>query len=156
MVALGSGRDSEESPCRRYAFEFVLAAVVERRARTCDEIDDGWGHEDLAGFRSFADAACEVDGDARELGTASFDFTGVDPDANVEADLAGRVADRGPTTDDGAGPSKVASIPSPVSFSSWPEKRVSCRLTASSRRSRTNARLGHQRWRCGRWSRQRR
>jgi hypothetical protein len=30
-----------------------------------------------------------VDGDTRELGAASFDFTGVDPDANVEADLAG-------------------------------------------------------------------
>jgi hypothetical protein len=30
-----------------------------------------------------------VDGDTRELSAASFDFTGVDPDANVEADLAG-------------------------------------------------------------------
>ncbi|HET6773552.1 MAG TPA: hypothetical protein VFH36_09590 [Acidimicrobiales bacterium] len=77
----------------------MFAAVVERRARTCDEVDDGSGHEDLAGLCGFADATCEVDGDACELGAASFDFTGVDPDPDVEADLAGGVADRGPTTD---------------------------------------------------------
>jgi hypothetical protein len=37
----------------------------------------------------FAHATCEVDGDAAELAAAAFDFTGVYPDPNVEADLAG-------------------------------------------------------------------
>jgi len=41
----------------------------------------------------------EVDGDACEFGGASFDLTGVDPDPNVDADLAGGVADRGAATD---------------------------------------------------------
>jgi hypothetical protein len=98
-TSVGSGGDGEKSPRGGYAFEFVLAAVVELHARTRNEIDDGSGHEDLAGLCGVADATCEVDGDAGELGTASFDFTGVDPDPHVEADLAGGVADRGPTTD---------------------------------------------------------
>jgi hypothetical protein len=76
----------------------VPAAVVEHRARTGHEIDDRSGHQDLAGLCGFADATCAVDGDAGEVPAASFDFTGVDPDPNVEADLAGGVADRGPTT----------------------------------------------------------
>jgi hypothetical protein len=100
---VGSGCDGEESPGGGYAFEFVLAAVVECRARTCDEVDDGSGYEYLAGLCGFADATCEVDGDARQLGATSFDFTGVDPDPYVEADLASGVADRGPTTDRAGG-----------------------------------------------------
>jgi hypothetical protein len=62
--------------------------VVETRIRTCHEID-GPRHEHLTRLCGFAYATCEVDGDTRELGAASIDFTGVDPDANVEADLAG-------------------------------------------------------------------
>jgi hypothetical protein len=106
---VGSGYDGEESPVGGYASEFVLAAVVECRARPCDEVDDGSGHEDLAGLCGFADATCELDGDARQLGATSFDVTGMDPDRDVEADLAGGVADRGPTRIARAGPSKVAS-----------------------------------------------
>ena len=107
-----SGGDSKESPWGGYAFEFVFAAVVEGRARTCHEIDDRSRHEDLAGLRGFADATREVDGDARELGTASFNLTGVDPDPNVEANLAGGVADRGPATD-GAGGAGRSPCPRP-------------------------------------------
>jgi hypothetical protein len=66
----------------------VFAAVVEGRTRTGREIDDRSGHEHLAGLRAITDAKGKVDGDARQLGAASFDFTGVDPDPNVEADLA--------------------------------------------------------------------
>ena len=44
----------------------------------------------------------EVDGDAGEFGAVSFDLTGVDPDPDVDADLAYGVADRGAATD-GAG-----------------------------------------------------
>jgi Acyl-CoA dehydrogenase, C-terminal domain len=68
----------------------------------CDEIDDGPRHEHLTRLCGFTYATCEVDGDACELGATSFYFTGVDPDPDLEADLAGRVADGAPTTD-GAG-----------------------------------------------------
>ena len=81
----------------------MLAAVVECRARTCHEIDDRPRYEHLTWLCGFADATCEVDGDARHLGAASFDFPGVDTDPDVEADLAGGVADRGPTTDRAGG-----------------------------------------------------
>src|SRR4029450_5075718 len=81
---------------------FLPPAIVERRARTGPESDAGPRHEYLTRLRGFADATCEVDGDARELGGASFDFTGVDPDPDIEADLAGGVADRGSAAD-GAG-----------------------------------------------------
>ena len=99
---MASGGDREESPGGGYAFEFVFAAVFERRTRTGHEINNSSGHEDLAGLRGFADATGEVDGDACEFGATSLDFTGVDPDPNLEADLAGGVADRGAATD-GAG-----------------------------------------------------
>ena len=46
-----------------------------------------------------AHPVCEMDGDAGELGAASLDFTGMEPDANIEADLTRRVADRGPAAD---------------------------------------------------------
>ena len=46
-VALGG--DREELPWRGYAFEFVLAAVVESRTRTCHEIDDGPRHQHRPG-----------------------------------------------------------------------------------------------------------
>jgi hypothetical protein len=81
----------------------VLAAVVESRARACHQIDDGPRHEHLTRLCGFAHTACQVDGDARQLGAASFDFTGVDPHSDIEADLAGGVADRGPTTDRAGG-----------------------------------------------------
>jgi hypothetical protein len=132
-----SGGDGEESPWGGYAFEFVFAAVVEGDARSGHEIDNGPRHENLTGRCGLTYAPCEVDGDAGELGAASFDFTGVDPDPNVEADLACGVADRGPAADGAGGASKVASIPSPVSFSWWPENRPRWRRTASSCRSST-------------------
>jgi hypothetical protein len=56
----------------------------------------------------------------------------VDPHSDIEADLAGSVADAVPQRIARAGPSNVASMPSPVSFSWWPENRASCRRTASS------------------------
>ena len=92
---VGSGGDGEESPRGGYAFEVVFAAVVKCRARTRYEIDDGSGHEDLAGLCGFADAM-QMDGDAGEFGAAPFDFTGVDPDPDFQADLAGGVADAVP------------------------------------------------------------
>ena len=51
------------------------------------------------GCGGFADAMGEMDGDASELGAAPFDFAGVDPDADVEADLAGGITDRRPAAD---------------------------------------------------------
>jgi hypothetical protein len=42
----------------------------------------------------FADAVGEVDGDACEFRAASFDLAGMDAHSHVDADLAGRVADR--------------------------------------------------------------
>src|SRR5262245_51255910 len=100
---VGSGGDGEESPRGGDAFEVVFAAVVECRARTRYEIDDGSGHEDLAGLCGFADATCQMDGDAGEFGVAPFDFTSVDPDPDFQADLAGGVADRDSTADRAGG-----------------------------------------------------
>lgn len=45
---------------------------------------------------------CKVNGDAGELGAPPFDLAGVDSDADLEADLAGGVAD-GRREADGAG-----------------------------------------------------
>jgi hypothetical protein len=61
---MASGGDREESPGGGYAFEFVLAAVVESRTRTCHEINDDPRHEHLTRLRCFTHATCEVDGAA--------------------------------------------------------------------------------------------
>jgi hypothetical protein len=44
-----------------------------------------------------------MDGDAGEFGTAPFDFTSVDSDPNLEADLAGGLTDRDSTADSASG-----------------------------------------------------
>jgi hypothetical protein len=86
------------------AFERVFAAVGKHRTRARDEIDDGPCHEHLAGMCGLAYAMGEVDGDPCELGATAFDLTGVDADANFEADVMGGVADSGPAAEGTCGP----------------------------------------------------
>ena len=81
------------------AFEAVFAAIVEADTGSGNEIDDGARHQHFAGCRGFADAMGKVNGDAGQVSAAPFDLAGVDPDPNIETDLARGVADRSPAAD---------------------------------------------------------
>ena len=84
--------DRVELPLAGHALELVDAAVVEVDAGAGDEILDGARDEHLARPGLRGDARADVDGDAGDLVVAELALARVQPGADVEAELAHRVA----------------------------------------------------------------
>src|SRR4051794_11014242 len=94
------GLDGEDAPLPGHAFEGVVAAVDEGLPRADAEVADGAADEDLAGSGEAADTRADVDSEAADIVVGEqFAFTGVQPRADLQVDVAGAVSDRGRAAD---------------------------------------------------------
>src|SRR5215217_2705814 len=77
----------------------MFAALVEVEVGTGEKISDGSGDEDLARSGERRDALSGVDRDSRDVVTAEFDLTGVEPGSHFNTESMDTVADRARTLD---------------------------------------------------------
>ena len=104
----------------------MLASILELNARASDKVTNYTGHEDLSRLGSAADPLgcvnrdpCDVIIGCRSTSPTWIPQRMLTPSADrIRSGLRERMA--------AAGPSKVASTPSPVVFTSRPPKRDSC------------------------------
>ena len=102
------------------SLEFVFTVLGELQTRTGDEIGDGASHQYLAWPGERHDASPKVHCDPAHVVTAELDLARVYSGANLNTERRGasRIAHAHSTPR--AGPSKVASTPSPVGFTLRP------------------------------------
>src|SRR5918911_957838 len=91
MISASGIGDSIDPPLA-HALKRMLATVLEVDSRSGDEVAHGRGDEDLARPRKRRDARAGVDGDAGDLVAEQLAFARVEPGANVDPELAHRIA----------------------------------------------------------------
>ena len=109
-----------EVPLAGYALEHLGATVVEPEIRSDHEVLHGVGDQHLARTRQRPTRAPMCTPMPGDVVTAPLDLTRVQSGTDFDAQWTYRVADseRGPNSS--PGPSKVASSPSPVRFTTTP------------------------------------
>jgi hypothetical protein len=93
----------EQAPRLGYAFEVVLAAILEPKVRACNEILDRVRHEHLARVGERCDACPYRDCDTGDLAVGDFALAGMQTGPDCDFELAERVADCGSGADGTSG-----------------------------------------------------
>src|SRR5947208_16184924 len=83
-LAESGTRDRQHLPLARDALELVDAAIVERQARSDDEVAHRAGDDDLARVGQRGDAGADVDGEAGEVVAPLLALAGVDAGAHAQ------------------------------------------------------------------------
>ena len=124
----GQSRLQREDPPRSgNALEVVFAAVYQPVAGADAEVADGAADEHFIRPGERADPCADVHGEAADIVLGKqFAFARMQPRADLQAQLAHAVTDRGALLIARLGPSNVASAPSPRDFT----KRPRCRSTS--------------------------
>jgi hypothetical protein len=92
-----SALDNEQMPHALQAFQLVLATIYEIETRPYDEIDDRPGRKYFSRLSLGLNALSEMYGDARHVVTTSLDFSCVQTDADIYAQLTESISNRNRT-----------------------------------------------------------
>src|ERR1051326_5955533 len=88
---IGSRFHREDSPLIGDTFQCVLAAILELESRSGHDALHSLGHEHFSRFREVADARCDVDGDAADVGAHHLDPAGVQTDTRIASNCPTRL-----------------------------------------------------------------
>jgi hypothetical protein len=98
-----------------------------------DQVANGPGGQDVPGLGGRHHPRRDVDGDPADVAVAELNLAGVQPRPELDADASQLISERAAAQRIARpGPSKVASIPSPVVLISWPPNSSTSRRATSS------------------------
>ena len=84
----------EELPTARHPGQLMLAAIIEFKARSCDQVRKGPRNEDFTRSGSARDSGTDMYGNASDVIASNFELTGVQSRPHGHTDARQRVSDR--------------------------------------------------------------
>jgi hypothetical protein len=105
------GRDAEQSPLIRHAFEGMAAAIIKHQARAHHEVLDRARHEDFARTSEGRDPGPDMHGEPGDVIGQDLDLAGMQAGSDIEVKLPYLVPDRQGTADGAGGTVKAREEP---------------------------------------------